>query len=1447
MRDRYPTLSVRLKRASSLAGAWLLVLAGGVFGGEAAAEPGVRVAPAELTVREGQTGSYTAVLVTQPRAEVTIALGVPEGASVRVEPASLTFTTENWSTPQTVRVTAPEDADAAGGTHGIDHMAWSGDRDYFGLFMDLIAVTVLDNDTAAPGVWIHPSKLTVREGESGSYAVVLGTQPTAGVTVGVAAPEGASVRVEPASLTFTTENWSTPQRVTVSEPEDADRESEDHALTHSAASADGDYNGVGVAGVALRVVDDDEGQVFVRIDPNRLTIEEGESGSYTVVLGTQPTAEVTIGVEVPRGSRLRAEPFLLTFTTENWNTPQTVTVTALEDPDQEDPPPHIMSHRSLSRDREYSSAPTEWSQITVIDDDGPGVRVAPEQLTVREGQTGSYTAVLVTQPRAEVTIALGVPEGASVRVEPASLTFTTENWSTPQTVRVTAPEDADAAGGTHGIDHMAWSGDRDYFGLFMDLIAVTVLDNDTAAPGVWIHPSKLTVREGESGSYAVVLGTQPTAGVTVGVAAPEGASVRVEPASLTFTTENWSTPQRVTVSEPEDADRESEDHALTHSAASADGDYNGVGVAGVALRVVDDDEGQVFVRIDPNRLTIEEGESGSYTVVLGTQPTAEVTIGVEVPRGSRLRAEPFLLTFTTENWNTPQTVTVTALEDPDQEDPPPHIMSHRSLSRDREYSSAPTEWSQITVIDDDGPGVRVAPEQLTVREGQTGSYTAVLVTQPRAEVTIALGVPEGASVRVEPASLTFTTENWSMPQTVTVTALEDDNAMHENHTLTHSVASTDRDYNEVSVDGIALRIVDDEAPGVRIVPEELTVWEGEAGSYTAVLVTRPTADVTVRVAAPEGARLRVEPSSLAFTTENWSMPQTVTVTALEDDNAMHENHTLTHSVASTDRDYNEVSVDGIALRVVDDEAPGVRIAPEELTVREGEAGSYTAVLVTRPTADVTVGVAAPEGASVRVEPSSLTFTTENWSMPQTVTVTALQDDNAIHENHTLTHSVASTDPDYNEVSVDGIALRVVDTAPGAPGVSIDPLQLTINEGETGTYTAVLTALPTHPVTVVMEPPSDGKLSVSPESLTFTTENWSAAQTVRVTAHEDGDKADGTMSLGHRIESTDENYQGVAAASLQVGVTDDDDLEVRVAPTGLTIAEGGEGSYTLVMVEEPPRGLTVTVENPDRSKLRISPETVEFTSGENGNWNQAQTVTVTALQDTDAVSEKLRITHEAAFAAGTVTGKEYIYMGSRLLAIEPGGGVAPQLSFDDVRVEITDDETSAAGLTVSPGRLAIAHGHTGSYTVAPNIRPTHPEALTLGGSPDSDNVAGTSISSPVTAWLSFTRSNWNRPRRVGLPVAADAGSGAHFGATRGKKARFGTQPAAIASGVSSSIVALAPLHLPERESRVTANSQANNGVTVTGNPFHRERDEAECEAPENCPENDGKEGASPPVP
>ena len=122
-------------------------------------------------------------------------------------------------------------------------------------------------------------------------------------------------------------------------------------------------------------------------------------------------------------------------------------------------------------------------------------------------------------------------------------------------------------------------------------------------------------------------------------------------------------------------------------------------------------------------------------------------------------------------------------------------------------------------------------------------------------------------------------------------------------------------------------------------------------------------------------------------------------------------------------------------------AAGVTVSKSALTVTEEDTtgNTYTVVLDTRPTANVTVTVAGHGGTDVTLTPSILTFTTANWNLAQTVTVKAGNDTDTTNDTVTLTHSAASTDTDYDGISIDGVAVTVNDndTAPatGAPTIT----------------------------------------------------------------------------------------------------------------------------------------------------------------------------------------------------------------------------------------------------------------------------------------------------------------------------------------------------------------------------------------------------------------------------
>ena len=248
-------------------------------------------------------------------------------------------------------------------------------------------------------------------------------------------------------------------------------------------------------------------------------------------------------------------------------------------------------------------------RVTFDDDDGntetltsaptetvPGVTVSPTALTVTEEDTtgATYTVVLNSQPTLSVTVTVAGHAGTDVTPSPATLTFTTTNWGTAQTVTVTAGADADTANDTVTLTHSAASTDSEYEGITIAGVAVTVTDNDgnDTPPGVTVSKTALTVTEEDTtgATYTVVLNSQPTATVTVTVAGHAGTDVTPSPATLTFTPMTWGTAQTVTVTAGADADTANDTVTLTHSAASTDGDYQGITIADVAVTVTDNDD-----------------------------------------------------------------------------------------------------------------------------------------------------------------------------------------------------------------------------------------------------------------------------------------------------------------------------------------------------------------------------------------------------------------------------------------------------------------------------------------------------------------------------------------------------------------------------------------------------------------------------------------------------------------------------------------------------------------------------------------------------------------------------------------------------------------------------------------------------------------------------------------
>ena len=105
-----------------------------------------------------------------------------------------------------------------------------------------------------------------------------------------------------------------------------------------------------------------------------------------------------------------------------------------------------------------------------------------------------------------------------------------------------------------------------------------------------------------------------------------------------------------------------------------------------------------------------------------------------------------------------------------------------------------------------------------------------------------------------PTTLTFTPDNWSVPQTVTVRAAEDDDAVADPAvTLTHTVSGGD--YGAVTAKNVTVTVTENDTRGLTVSETTLTVPEGGTKTYTVKLDTAPSDDVTVEIGGALGRRV----------------------------------------------------------------------------------------------------------------------------------------------------------------------------------------------------------------------------------------------------------------------------------------------------------------------------------------------------------------------------------------------------------------------------------------------------------------------------------------------------------------------------------------------------------------------------------------------------------------
>ena len=216
-----------------------------------------------------------------------------------------------------------------------------------------------------------------------------------------------------------------------------------------------------------------------------------------------------------------------------------------------------------------------------------------------------------------------------------------------------------------------------------------------------------------------------------------------------------------------------------------------------------------------------EGESGGAWVAVDGAYQSEVAVSLTVVDDDAVEGEETLRLLLERTPSLPATV-----------DLGPADLSTPTCADDDDCAAI------VTITDNDGQGVTVHETgTLSVDEGATAAYTVVLDTEPTDDVTVTPQVQDASDAEISGSqALTFTMDDWHIPQTVVVTAAADDNRAHGSATISHRVAGGDYEAKGVTAPSVEVAEVDAEGrtvvtlvhvPDGTVIPDNSALTVGE--------------------------------------------------------------------------------------------------------------------------------------------------------------------------------------------------------------------------------------------------------------------------------------------------------------------------------------------------------------------------------------------------------------------------------------------------------------------------------------------------------------------------------------------------------------------------------------------------------------------------------------------
>ncbi|MEZ6129922.1 MAG: Ig-like domain-containing protein [Planctomycetaceae bacterium] len=630
------------------------------------------------------------------------------------------------------------------------------------------SLQVTDNDVAGFSYSVTDSNTTVSEaGTTDTFSVKLDVQPLSNVRVNITPEDPSEVSVNKSFLTFTPANWNAFQVVTVTGLNDVfvdGHQTTNVRLSIDDASSLDEFDPLPDQLVSVTTQDDDLPGFTVTATGGSTVVNEPGSmtDTFDVVLDSGPTSDVVLLIINPDTGEVTTSVTELRFTPANWNQAQTVTVTGVDEPtvdgDQTTTLEVVVDQQNS--DNAFDNVATRTLAVRTTDDDSAGFRFGETGLSTvvdEAGTTDRFDVWLTAQPLTDVVVRVVSLDTGEVTVDKTQLIFTFANWDQHQSVLVRGEDDNLVDGNVSSVVSLSIldeSSDDAFDPLPDQSVSVVTTDNDTASFTVTqTMESTIVGEDGSTDQISVVLDRAPLTDVVILVGSNNIDEAIVAPSALTFTPLNWNIARQVTVMGVDDAVVDGNAAlALTVRVDALNSNPAFTGLANQTINVTNVDNDSVGVTVSAiSGDTTESGGTATFTVVLNSEPTADVSIGLSSSDTTEGTVTTPPLTFTPLNWNQAQTVTVSGQnDDVDDGDITYSIQVQPAVSSDPLYNGFDATDVLITNVDND-PGVTVsAISGDTTESGGTATFTVVLNSRTTADVSIGLSSSDTTEGTVSP-------------------------------------------------------------------------------------------------------------------------------------------------------------------------------------------------------------------------------------------------------------------------------------------------------------------------------------------------------------------------------------------------------------------------------------------------------------------------------------------------------------------------------------------------------------------------------------------------------------------------------------------------------------------------------------------------------------------------